>query len=203
MTQIPDAASATLADAEFRVVHTLRVRGFATEAQVAATSGLDLQVVESVLSQTAEHGHARKREGRISGWSLTPAGRARHVQLLSAIMRGPEVMAVTTAYHSFLAPNTALKQLITDWQLGTDKTGAAGRLAAVDAEVQPILAQLAAAAPWFAGYQQRLTAASGAFAGGDADALAKPMTGSYHDVWMELHEDLLATLGRDREPEDG
>ncbi len=41
-----------------------------------------------------------------------------------------------------------------------------------------------------------------AFRGGDDDALAKPLSGSYHDVWMELHEDLLATLGRERTDAD-
>ena len=30
-------------------------------------------------------------------------------------------------------------------------------------------------------------------------SLTKPLTGSYHDVWMELHEDLLLTLGLARE----
>jgi hypothetical protein len=29
------------------------------------------------------------------------------------------------------------------------------------------------------------------------------MSASYHDVWMELHEDFLLTLGRDREAADG
>jgi hypothetical protein len=30
--------------------------------------------------------------------------------------------------------------------------------------------------------------------GGDERWLTTPMIGSYHDVWMELHEDLLTTL---------
>ena len=33
---------------------------------------------------------------------------------------------------------------------------------------------------------------------GDGDAFTKPLTGSYHDVWMHLHEDLLLTLDRPR-----
>ena len=30
-----------------------------------------------------------------------------------------------------------------------------------------------------------------------------PLSDSYHDVWMQLHEDLLLTLGRDRSTADG
>ena len=45
-------------------------------------------------------------------------------------------------------------------------------------------------------------ARSARFRDGDDDALAKPLSGSYHDVWMELHEDLLATLGRERTDAD-
>ena len=35
-------------------------------------------------------------------------------------------------------------------------------------------------------------------AAGDTDYFTKPLIGSYHDVWMELHEDLLTTLGIER-----
>lgn len=38
---------------------------------------------------------------------------------------------------------------------------------------------------------------------GDPDALAKPLSHSYHDVWMELHEDLLNSLGRETSEADG
>jgi hypothetical protein len=40
-------------------------------------------------------------------------------------------------------------------------------------------------------------------ADGDTAAFARPMSHSYHDVWMELHEDLLLTLGRERDAADG
>jgi len=29
------------------------------------------------------------------------------------------------------------------------------------------------------------------------------MSGSYHDLWMELHQDLMCTLGRERTAADG
>ena len=37
--------------------------------------------------------------------------------------------------------------------------------------------------------------------GGDLDWFTKPMIDSYHTVWFELHENLLATLGIQRAKE--
>jgi hypothetical protein len=36
---------------------------------------------------------------------------------------------------------------------------------------------------------------------GDHDWFTKPMHPSYHSSWFELHEDLLVTLGRERNQE--
>jgi hypothetical protein len=36
---------------------------------------------------------------------------------------------------------------------------------------------------------------------GDHQLFTGVMCGSYHDVWMELHEDLILTLGIDRAKE--
>ena len=38
---------------------------------------------------------------------------------------------------------------------------------------------------------------------GEGDWFDKPLTDSYHTVWFELHEDLLATLGLERATETG
>jgi len=55
----------------------------------------------------------------------------------------------------------------------------------------------------FRDYQDRLDAALDRLAAGDAAAFATPMSASYHCVWMELHQDLLLTLGRERDDADG
>jgi hypothetical protein len=46
-----------------------------------------------------------------------------------------------------------------------------------------------------AGYGRRLSRALARVQAGDGDGFTRPLTNSYHDVWMELHEDLVATLG--------
>ena len=59
------------------------------------------------------------------------------------------------------------------------------------------------ALPRFASYALRLTRALERFKGGDGAALARPLSGSYHDVWMELHQDLLLSLAKERGDSDG
>jgi hypothetical protein len=54
------------------------------------------------------------------------------------------------------------------------------------------------ALPRSAAYQNRLTAALDRVRGGNTAAFARPMADSYHDIWMELHQDLLLSAGRDR-----
>ena len=58
--------------------------------------------------------------------------------------------------------------------------------------------------PRFARYAPRLTNAVDRVRAGEVDWFTKPVLDSYHTVWFELHEDLLATLGIERgEEPDG
>ena len=71
--------------------------------------------------------------------------------------------------------------------------------------MQPVVADLAEALGRFGGYGPRLAGALAKVQGGDVDWFTKPTIDSYHTVWFELHENLLATLGIERlraEPTD-
>ena len=72
---------------------------------------------------------------------------------------------------------------------------------AIDDAVQPICQQLAAAIPRFAYYNGRLAAARVRVHGGDHDWFTMPVIDSYHTIWFELHENLLATLNLERADE--
>ena len=61
-----------------------------------------------------------------------------------------------------------------------------------------VLEPLEKALPRFAAYRVRLAAALDRVRGGDTTAFARPMADSYHDIWMELHQDLLLSAGRER-----
>jgi hypothetical protein len=75
------------------------------------------------------------------------------------------------------------------------------RLLAVDHEVQPLCRSFAEVMDRFAAYGPRLRHTAERVDAGAYDLFTGVMCGSYHDVWMELHEDLILTLGIDRAKE--
>ncbi len=74
------------------------------------------------------------------------------------------------------------------------------RLRVLDLEAaQPICAELAAVLDRFAGYGPRLAGARRRVESGELEWFDRLTVDSYHSVWFELHEDLLSTLGLQRE----
>ena len=200
-------------DPELRVLHTLRVKGFVDTPVIVEVLDLPEDDVADRLAAFAESGDARYREGRMSGWMLTPQGRTRGEAMVAAELSAAGVRdGVDAAYRRFLAVNQGFLGLCTDWQLRTvdgaqvvndhpdpDHDAAViGRLADTDAVVQPICAELAGLLARFGGYGERFGDALARVRAGDLDWFTKPMIESYHTVWFELHENLLATLGIER-----
>jgi len=205
---------------ELQIVHILRVQGFVETAGVIEATGLATDEVTAVLDGLADLGLVRHREGRISGWALTPEGRDHGESLLTAEL---ELMGcrkgVEEAYRRFLVVNASFLGLCTDWQLRPDPDNPDGqpvindhadaawdsavtnRLVEVDGIVGPICDDLTDLLTRFDGYRQRFTAALRRVRAGEADWFARPMIDSYHTVWFQLHENLLATLGIERASE--
>jgi hypothetical protein len=206
----------SVSDPDLLVLLGLRLRSFATAAVVAETVGLAASDVESGLEQAATADQARFREGRMTGWMLTSAGRVEGERLLALELdRIDGRTEVTDAYRRFLAINQRMLDVCTDWQLRTvdgaqlvnDHLDAdhdrdvLAQLADLDAAMQPIAADLAEVLERFGGYGARLAGALAKVQGGDLDWFTKPTIDSYHTVWFELHENLLATLGIERASE--
>ena len=68
-------------------------------------------------------------------------------------------------------------------------------LALVDEALGPLAARLADVLERFRGYDTRFSAALRRVDAGDPTWVNRTGADSCHTVWMELHEDLLATLG--------
>jgi hypothetical protein len=206
--------------ADLRVVHALRVRGFIDTPLVAEVAGMAVDEASVLLTGLEEAGHARHREGRMSGWMLTSDGRARGEALLAEELSGAGCRGeVESAYSQFLEGNQGFLGLCTDWQLRPDPADPSGepivndhsapdydeavidRLAETDSIVQPVCESLAVVLERFGGYGERFATALDRVTGGDPEWFTKPMIDSYHTVWFELHENLLATLGIQRSRE--
>jgi hypothetical protein len=195
------------------VLHGVRVKGFAEGSAVAGLWCLDEGEVDRELKELADEGDVQRRDGRVSGWSLTPEGRAHHARLVAAELDGAGARPqVEDAHRRFGDVNPELLATCTAWQLRA--TGASqqvndhtdhvydssvvGRLAAVHHRIEPVLADLAAALWRFGRYPERLGNAIRRVQLGESEWFTKPLLDSYHTVWFELHEDLLATLGLQR-----
>jgi hypothetical protein len=187
------------------VLHVLQVRGLASAAQVAGSLGADVNAVEPLLRAAVDAGQARYREGRVTGYALTPAGRERAATLRQSALSVDEAERLGVVYEGFLEPNRVFKRLTTEWQQrapDADQAPLLARLGTLHDTMAELVRGAAAVKPRFAVYQARFDRALAKLRAGDATAFARPLSDSYHDVWMELHEDLLSLLGRQRTEAD-
>lgn len=197
-----------------RVLHALRTKGMAEVDSVAQASGLSSDQAAAVLDELGERGWVRYRDGgRAKGWMLLGEGRAEGERLVAAeIEEFGMRLLVQEHYESFRVLDPEVKEACTDFQVREDQTlndhtdpeydaAVIGRLAEINRRVQPIIARLAEAFDRFGHYGGRLDNALNRVLGGDLNWFTKPSLDSYHEVWFELHEDLLVSLGIDRAAE--
>jgi hypothetical protein len=196
-------------DPRFRVLHALRIKGFAKVDALADLAALRRAEVERHLEDFQAAGLARFREPR-SLWQLTTRGREEHAAELVADAGHLEA-SIRPHYDAFLALDGSFKELCGDWQLRdgapNDHTDPVydrdliARLLAIDADAGPEVGAMGAELARLAPYGPRLSTTARLVAEGDHHLFTGVMCGSYHDVWMELHEDLILTLGIDRAAE--
>ena len=194
----------------FRTHHALRIKGFAKTEVVAEVAGHDVETAAQHLQELEGNGHAQFREARAL-WQLTPDGRIAHAEALAADTAhlGPD--SLTHIYDPFLALNGRFKELCGDWQLRdgapNDHADASydvsviARLVALNTEAQPVVIAIGHEFERFADYSRRLAQTCQKVVDGETKMFTGVMCGSYHDVWMELHEDLILTQGINREQE--
>ena len=197
-------------------LHGLRLHGRAEPEQVAEYVGAEVGIIECELRGLEAEALVDHRTGRFPGFGLTPDGRAEGERLLAEELDEHGLrLHVEAAYEEFVVYNRQLLTICTTWQLRsvggttvpndhTDPDHDRAVIEAVDSldhHVRPVLSALRDGLDRFAGHEARLRCALDHVLAGEHDWLIKPMFPSYHSCWFELHEDLLATLGRERTTE--
>ena len=203
-------------DPDLLVLHGLRLKWLATAEALADAVDLPVGSVAERLDAFAEKGWVRFRDGALTGWSLTPAGRVEAVARLTDELEATGTKtAVKRSYEGFLAQNQRFLDVCTDWQVLPAEPGrrretpndhadadydrkVIGELRAIDGDIQVVCDDLGATLARYGHYGARFERALGLVEAGDTDWFTRPVIDSYHTVWFELHEDLLATLGIER-----
>ncbi|MEV0810164.1 transcriptional regulator [Micromonospora sp. NPDC050200] len=195
------------------VLHVLRCIGFAELSRLADAVGRPAAEVESHLIDLAVAGLVTRTSGEFGGWGLTEAGRVENARRITGEVDATGARdAVAAAYEKFMVLNPELLDLCSAWQLRTvdgvvtpnDHSDRAydarvlDRFADLDQRAEAVCADLSAALPRFRRYRIRLAAALDRAQAGALEQLVDSTT-SYHTVWFQLHEDLLATLGIPRQ----
>lgn len=189
------------------MLQVVRLKGRVGLAALADTLREDLAAVSNVVERLTETGLVvHDKTLRLSG-----QGRARLAELLAAERRHVDQEALANAYKAFRNINTELKAAVTDWQLKAGQPNShddpdydaaiVARIEAVHRTVLPTLAAVAAQLPRLSGYSIKLQQALDKVKAGDTGWLTRPIVDSYHTVWFELHEELIAAAGLTRKAE--
>ncbi len=209
MTQ-PVSSYATSTD--LLVLHTLRCIGFTGLSGVARASGLPESDVESELIDLAVAGLVTHASGDFGGWGLSEEGRAADAERIAEELTAAGARErVTAVFDRFLVLNPELLDLCTAWQTraadGTMTMNDHGdsaydsrvldRFAEFHQRAEPLCAELSGVLLRFQRYPVRLADALTRARAGSLEYVTDS-TSSYHTVWFQLHEDLLATLGLPR-----
>lgn len=192
---------------ELTVLQAVRLKGRIDEPQLVATLGEDVSdVAQAVLHLTAAGLLVEGKTLRIS-----PEGRARLNTLLAQERSDIDQAALAQSYAEFRTVNHEFKALVAAWQLkdGQPNThddadydaAILDRLDGVHQQASPVLARVAALVPRLGAYADKLDSALRKVNAGDTAWFTRPIIDSYHTVWFELHEELIAASGLTREDE--
>lgn len=193
----------------FIVLHGLRCLGMAGEDRLARAIGMHGEKVTEILKRLRSRGLVEHDPGPFGGWSLTPRGRATEHELTSWEMDESGVRdRVYTCHRSFVRLHAALLSVGYDWEMrpvrktrmlnshrDTEYDAAVlSRLVSIHMGTQWIYAELAGLLERFGVYDPRFSFALEQALAGETSYVTSSVD-SYQNVWLQLHEDLLATLG--------
>ncbi len=204
--------TAYLSSLEDLTLHAPRVLGYADSGRVASRYALDLGLVEELLLDYAAFGWVRHSEfAGSSGWSMTDAGRAEDERRMAAELDAAGAReTVAEAHAAFVPLNRRFGRACTAWQIrpepgnpvaGNDHSDwgwderVLRTLAGLEVQIGEVCARLAGALARFDGYAERYAAALARVDRGQREWVDSIEVDSCHTVWIQLHEDLLSTLG--------
>ena len=208
--ELEAAAASTPAGGEARLLtdlellRTLQLKGLCSAEQLATVLGAPLEMVESCL---AKHETWLKTTPR--GLALTPPGRAWVLEQVAAEAAAAGAGCLEPEWAAFIGLNGGFKHLVTEVQQAGITSPEHERwpwllaeMEVLHAAFRPVGERTAEPVPRLGGYLPRFDAAIAGLRAGDQSMLASPLKDSYHTLWFEFHEEMIALTGRDRAVEE-
>lgn len=194
---------------ELSVLQLLRLKGRADTAGLASALTVSDDVAATALAAATREDFCTEAGTSVR---LTPEGKQRLTDLLESERAEIDHHRLAGLYDEFDTVNTELKSIVTAWQMRDEKTpndhtdadydkAVVDRLAALNHAFAELLARIIEVAPRLAHYPARFDTAIANVRAGDQKFVASPIADSYHQVWFELHEELIGLLGKTRAEE--
>ena len=183
---------------------TVQLKGMCSAERAAAALSTAPTRVEQLLEQ-----HAELFKTTPLGVALTGEGRQWLAKQIASERLGLDAAALAVCYDRFTGLNDDFKALVSEWQLSsaeaqTDEAWASlvQAVAALHTRLRPLIDETAGHVDRLRAYGGRFERALAALRAGERSMLASPLEESYHTVWFEYHEELIALCGRDRATEE-
>jgi hypothetical protein len=193
-------------------LHGVRVLGFPSTSRIADRYRLAADRVEEALLDFEARGWVRRLSfAGSAGWSLTEAGRLENERRMAAELDRAGARAAVTAVHADFVPlNRRFGLACTDWQLRPTRFDPMAfndhtdwrwdervlrTLAYVGIPFTELCERLAGCLARFDGYADRYATALRRVDAGQRAWVDGHDRDSCHILWIQFHEDLLATLG--------
>ncbi len=199
------------------LIHVMLIKGFVTPADLAPILFSTPESVSAHLDELVAAGLAELIGGSaLAGmFQLSADGKAVGSEGIVADREKWGAENAVKALDDLLPFDLRMKAIMTDWQMRevdgqqvlndhTDEAHDAAVLAdfaSLHTDSVTWLGSLTAGPARIAAYVARLDRAAAKVADGDTSYLASPRIDSFHNVWFELHEDLIQLAGRTREEE--
>lgn len=193
-------------------VRAIHLKGFVTAEALAPVLMTSIENVEPLLSEL-ESADIVKPVGEM--YQLTESGKERAETLMSEDREEWTVERASRALDGFLPLDARLKETVTAWQMReidgeqvmndhSDEEydrGVLERFFDLHEDARTWLEPFEGELTRLGTYHARLDRAVATVQDGDHAFIASPRIDSYHNVWFELHEDLIQLAGRTREEE--
>lgn len=196
-------------------LHGVRVFGFATASRIAGRYRLHVDTVTELLLDFQASGWVEHLAFASSaGWSLTDDGRAENERRLTVELdRAGARDTVVDIHQEFVPLNRRFCRTCTDWQIRPARFDPMAindhsdwrwdervlrSLAGLGDSLRGLCDRLAECLARFDGYADRYVSALSKVEAGQRTWVDASDRDSCHLVWMQFHEDLVATLGLPR-----